>query len=136
MYVGFLIALIVLSVLQWLDPATALASTAEAVHGAVDAAVHHGHDIGRELPVWTIIPFVGILLSIALCPLLIPHFWHHHFGKVSLFWAILFAVPFWFFYRDVAVYHILHIYLIDYIPFIILLWGLFTIAGGIVVRGS
>ena len=136
MYVGFLIALIVLSVLQWLDPATALASTAEAVHGAVDAAAHHGHDIGTELPVWTIIPFVGILLSIALCPLLIPHFWHHHFGKVSLFWAILFAVPFWFFYRDVAVYNILHIYLIDYIPFIILLWGLFTIAGGIVVRGS
>ena len=35
-----------------------------------------------------------------------------------------------------ALYDILHIYLIDYIPFIILLWGLFTVAGGIVVRGT
>jgi len=100
------------------------------------AAAHGGHDIGGDLPVWTAIPFAGILLSIALCPLLMPHFWHSHFGKISALWAVLFAVPFLFFYQGVAVYHILHIYLIDYIPFIILLWGLFTVAGGIVVRGS
>ncbi|HOO89681.1 MAG TPA: sodium:proton antiporter, partial [Syntrophales bacterium] len=93
-------------------------------------------DIGTKLPVWTALPFAGILLSIALCPLLLPYFWHNHFGKISAFWALLFAVPFLLFYRDVALYHILHIYLIDYIPFIILLWGLFTIAGGIVIRGS
>ncbi|MDO9515851.1 MAG: sodium:proton antiporter [Syntrophales bacterium] len=103
---------------------------------AAEAAAHGGHDIGTELPVWTALPFAGILLSIALCPLLMPHFWHNHFGKISIFWSVLFAVPFLFFYHQVAVYHILHIYLIDYIPFIILLWGLFTIAGGIVVRGS
>jgi Na+/H+ antiporter NhaD/arsenite permease-like protein len=105
---------------------------------AAESAVHaHGvHDIGTELPVWTALPFAGILLSIALCPLLIPHFWHNHFGKISAFWALLFAVPFLFTYHKVALHHILHIYLIDYIPFIILLWGLFTIAGGIVVRGS
>jgi Na+/H+ antiporter NhaD/arsenite permease-like protein len=100
------------------------------------AAAHGGHDIGPELPVWTALPFAGILLSIALCPLLIPHFWHNHFGKISALWSLLFAIPFLFFYHQVAVYHILHIYLIDYIPFIILLWGLFTVAGGIVVRGS
>ncbi|MBW2544080.1 MAG: sodium:proton antiporter [Deltaproteobacteria bacterium] len=105
---------------------------------AAEAAVHsHGaHNIGTELPVWTAVPFVGILLSIALCPLLIPHFWHNHFGKISAFWALLFAVPFLFTYHNIALHHILHIYLIDYIPFIILLWGLFTIAGGIVVSGS
>ncbi|MCK9273956.1 MAG: sodium:proton antiporter [Syntrophales bacterium] len=94
------------------------------------------HSIGTELPVWTVIPFAGILLSIALCPLLVPHFWHNHFGKVSAFWAILFAVPFLFAYKGTAFHEIIHIYLIDYIPFIILLWGLFTIAGGIVVGGS
>ena len=92
--------------------------------------------LGHVLPIWSIIPFIGILLSIALCPLLRPRFWHDHFGKVSAFWAILFAVPAVYVYHEMAVVPILHIYIIDYIPFIILLWGLFTISGGIVVTGS
>jgi len=103
---------------------------------ASGSAAHGGPDIGAILPVWTIIPFAGMLLSIALCPLWTPHFWHDHYGKVSAFWAILFAVPFLFAFRGEALYHILHIYLIDYIPFIILLWALFTISGGIVVTGT
>jgi len=94
------------------------------------------HEIGRLLPVWTVLPFAGILLSIALFPLLAPHFWHRHFGKVSAGWALAFALPFLFVFPATAVYEILHIMFIDYIPFIILLWGLFTIAGGIVVGGS
>jgi Na+/H+ antiporter NhaD/arsenite permease-like protein len=101
-----------------------------------DVAVHHGAAIGEILPVWTIIPFAGILLSIALFPLLLPHFWHNNFGKISAFWALLFAIPFLYAYRMEAFHQIIHIYIIDYIPFIILLWGLFTIAGGIVVSGS
>lgn len=148
----------------------------------------HGHaDFGKELPLWSTIPFVGILLSIALFPLLAPRFWHHHFPKVSAFWAFAFALPFLAAYSDnaglsilglllpiapfillftlkekqgkigamVALvistvvcmsilhavggnawYQILHIYIIDYIPFIILLWALYTIAGGMVVTGS
>ncbi len=103
---------------------------------ASGSAANGGTDIGAILPVWTIIPFAGILLSIALCPLWTPHFWHDHYGKVSAFWAILFAVPFLFVFRGDALYHILHIYLIDYIPFIILLWALFTISGGIAVKGT
>jgi Na+/H+ antiporter NhaD/arsenite permease-like protein len=95
-----------------------------------------GVSIGKILPLWAIVPFAGILLSIALCPLLTPRFWHRHYGKVSAFWALLFALPFLSVYRGVASYEILHILLIDYIPFIILLWGLFTISGGIVVRGA
>lgn len=102
---------------------------------AQDAAGGAG-SIGEILPLWTIVPFVGILLSIALCPLLTPLFWHRHFGKVSAFWALLFALPFLSVYQGVAFYEILHILLIDYIPFIILLWGLFTISGGIVVKGA
>ena len=103
---------------------------------AHEAAAHHGSDIGKVLPIWSIIPFVGILLSIAVLPLIAPHFWHAHFGKLSAFWALAFAIPFLLVYHNVAVYEILHIYIIDYIPFIILLWGLYTVAGGIVVRGS
>ncbi len=94
-----------------------------------------GANLGAALPLWTSLPFLGILLSIALIPLLIPHFWHRHFPKVSAFWALVFAVPFLYVFRERAVYEILHILLIDYIPFIILLWSLFTVSGGIYVKG-
>jgi Na+/H+ antiporter NhaD/arsenite permease-like protein len=123
-------------------PADAIAGTggtpsgAEPLTGAPEARAHQGPEIGKVLPAWTVLPFAGILLSIALCPLLMPRFWHHHYGKVSAFWALVFALPFIYVFALVAVSEILYVYLIDYIPFIILLWALFTIAGGIVVTGS
>ncbi len=105
-------------------------------HGGEGA--HHGHGVdGAKLPIWSIIPFVGILLSIAIFPLVLDsHFLVHHGGKMSLVWALAFAIPYLLAFRGEAFYDILHIYLIDYIPFIILLWGLFTVAGGILVRGT
>jgi Na+/H+ antiporter NhaD/arsenite permease-like protein len=93
-------------------------------------------NIGTMLPLWSILPFAGILFSIALMPLFVPHFWHYHFPKVSAFWAMSFAVPFLYFFREIAAYEIAHIIIIDYIPFILLLWALFTVSGGIYVRGS
>ena len=93
-------------------------------------------NIGAVLPLWSMLPFAGILLSIALVPLVLPRFWHHHFPKVSAFWAIVFAVPFIYFFRETALYEIGHIILIDYIPFILLLWALFTVSGGIYVKGT
>jgi Na+/H+ antiporter NhaD/arsenite permease-like protein len=39
-------------------------------------------------------------------------------------------------YGQLAVHDVLHIYIVDYIPFIILLGALFTVSGGIFVRGS
>jgi Na+/H+ antiporter NhaD/arsenite permease-like protein len=122
--------------------ATSIASGRSTAAPGVDSlaetngAFHHGPEIGTVLGAWTVLPFAGILLSIALCPLLTPRFWHHHYGKVSAFWALVFAIPFIYVFRQAAVFEVLHIYLIDYIPFIILLWALFTIAGGIVVTGS
>ena len=108
--------------------------------GADDAhgdGAHHGGVDGAKLPLWSIIPFVGILLSIAIFPLVLDsHFLVHHGGKMSLVWALVFAIPYLIAFRGDAFYDILHIYLIDYIPFIILLWGLFTVAGGILVRGT
>lgn len=97
---------------------------------------HHESNLGATLPLWSAIPFLGILLSIALLPIFAPHFWHHHFGKISTFWALLLAIPFVISFGGQAVYEILHIYLLDYIPFIILLWALFTIAGGILIEGK
>ncbi len=96
-----------------------------------------GHiNIGEELPLSSCIPFACMLLSIALLPLLAANFWHHHFGKISAFWAACLAVPFIWFYRDLAIYEILHILLADYVPFMILLWALFTISGGILLKGT
>ena len=106
----------------------------EGTHG--EAQKHDGTGLGKVLPIWSALPFIGILLSIALFPLFAPEFWHHHFPKVSVAWALIFAVPFLFAYGGDALYEILHIYFIDYFPFIILLWALFTVAGGILIRGT
>ncbi|MFQ5584991.1 MAG: sodium:proton antiporter, partial [Calditrichia bacterium] len=92
--------------------------------------------LGSQLPLYSVLPFIGILLSIALFPLVAPKFWHHHYGKVSLFWGLVMAIPFLYAYRGAAVYETLHIYFLEYIPFIILLWSLFTISGGILVKGA
>ena len=102
-------------------------------------AGHHSapHVDGAHLSIIWAVPFIGILLSIAVFPLVTPHFWHHHFGKVSTFWAIILIIPFIIFQGlSVTVYELLHVSLLEYIPFIILLLALFTISGGVRVTGS
>jgi Na+/H+ antiporter NhaD/arsenite permease-like protein len=95
-----------------------------------------GADLGARLPLWSALPFVAMLLAIALFPLLRPSFWHHHYGKVAAACALLFAVPFTFAYRGEAARALLHIAIVDYVPFVILLTALFVVSGGIVLRGS
>jgi Na+/H+ antiporter NhaD/arsenite permease-like protein len=108
-----------------------------AAHGAAGAETGHaGTPIGHTLPVWSVLPFVGILLSIALFPLFAPHFWHRHYPKVTAFWGIILAAPFLAAYHGRGVDALLHTYLLEYMPFIILLWALFTVAGGIHLKGS
>ena len=105
---------------------------AEAGHGG-----HGGHiNLGEVLSLWSCIPFACMLFSIALFPLLAPKFWHHHFGKISAFWAATIAIPFVIAFKGAAVHEILHIILADYVPFIILLWALFTVSGGIMLKGT
>ena len=112
-------------------------NTSEAAHGESDTSHGHGHaNLGKGLPLWSCIPFACMLLSIALCPLLMPDFWHHHFGKISAFWAASLGIPFLIIFKGDALYEILHIVLADYVPFIILLWSLYTVSGGILLRGT
>lgn len=83
------------------------------------------------------LPFVGILLSIALFPLLAHHFWEHHQGKIAAFWGLLVLVPMAAAFGPMTAIHALaHTAFLEYIPFILLLLALFTVAGGILVRGN
>jgi Na+/H+ antiporter NhaD/arsenite permease-like protein len=92
---------------------------------------------GRVLGAAWAFPFGGILLSIALFPLLAPHAWEHHQGKVAGLWALLVLVPMAVaFGPGVSFQALAHTALLEYIPFILLLLALFTVAGGIVIRGN
>jgi Na+/H+ antiporter NhaD/arsenite permease-like protein len=103
---------------------------------ACTAAQASGID-GARLSAWWGIPFAGMLVSIALLPLAAPHFWHRHFGKVAGCWALLFLLPFTAAYGSGAAAGVVaHTLLAEYLPFIILLTTLFTVAGGIFVRGN
>ena len=92
---------------------------------------------GRSLSVLWGVPFAGILLSIALLPLLAPMFWHHHFGKIAAGWALAFLLPFALVFGvQAAGVSLVHALVAEYIPFVILLAALFAVAGGIYIRGN
>jgi hypothetical protein len=111
-------------------PLLALAGMAPALALAADID-------GSQLSVLWGVPFAGILLSIALMPLLAPVFWHHHFGKVAAAWALAFLLPFAaVFGPGAAGAGLVHALVAEYIPFVILLTALFTVAGGIYIRGN
>jgi len=103
-----------------------------------DHGGHHGvHLDGANVSLWWGLPFLGILLSIAIFPLLASHTWHHHYGKISLFWWLSFVIPFTIHFGfDVGLFYLLEVYLGEFIPFIVLLLALFTIAGGVRLTGD
>ncbi len=92
---------------------------------------------GSQLSLLWAVPFIGILLSIAIWPLVAPGFWHHHFGKISAAWALAFLLPFALMFGPGAAWEgFVHAALAEYIPFILLLTALFTVSGGIYIRGN
>ncbi len=119
---------------------TRLAPIVRGVAGALlwtgVACATEGEDLGATLPVWSAIPFAGMLLSIALFPLFAARFWHHHYGKVAAAWALGLVVPFVLAHGGAAAHELAHVAIVDYVPFLILISTLFTIGGGIYVRGA
>ena len=92
---------------------------------------------GRELSVLWSVPFIGILLSIALAPLFAPMIWNDHYGKITAAWTLAFFVPYALtFGFDLATRDLVHALVAEYIPFILLLTALFTVSGGIYIRGN
>ncbi len=83
------------------------------------------------------LPFAGLLLSIALMPLVAGHLWHHHYGKIAAGWAALLVLPFAIvFGPGTAASEVWHIMLQEYIPFIALLLALYVTGGGVLLKGT
>lgn len=93
--------------------------------------------LGSTLSFAYCIPFAGMLLSIAICPLVNGAWWEKFKGAAVLFWSLLFLVPFAIGNgAGTALNHFLEVILGDYISFIVLLFGLFCVAGNIRIRGT
>jgi Na+/H+ antiporter NhaD/arsenite permease-like protein len=92
---------------------------------------------GAKLSFPWAIPFIGMLLSIAIFPLANAHFWEHHQGKIAAFWAALTVIPLALTAGfATAMDALAHTILLEYVPFILLIFALFTVAGGIYIRGN
>ena len=109
-----------------------------AVSGLVTSAAAAGASTSTPALglVW-VLPFVGLLLSIALFPLLAPSVWHHHDGKIAALCALAVIVPYGLLLGWPAMTkEFLHTILLDYIPFIILIGALYTVSGGLFIKGQ
>ena len=93
----------------------------------------NAHELGQTLPIWSVVPFLGLLLSIAILPLRAPHFWESHKNKglVAFLWSVPVAVYFLF-----HLPHELVLSMKDYSSFLLLLTALFIVSGGIVLKGD
>lgn len=93
--------------------------------------------LGNTLPLWSCIPFAGMLLSIAIFPLIKEEWWEKHKPWVVAFWSLLFLIPFAvIFGGHIALEHLIEVTLGDYLTFIVLLFGLFCVAGNISLQGD
>jgi len=116
--------------------AGALAATGGLLMSGMPALAAEGLD-GKALGLAWSIPFAGLLLSMALCPLFLHRTWEHHYGKIAAGWALLTLIPMAMSQgAGLTMEAFLHAMLIEYMPFIILLFTLYTVAGGILVSGN
>ena len=103
------------------------------MHGAVLLAVTSTPALGHRFPAWSVVPFVLMLLSIAVLPLVAGGFWKSNRNKALLSGVLGAPVAIWTALLDAGA--LLHS-ASEYLAFIVLLGALFVIAGGVVVRGT
>lgn len=83
------------------------------------------------------LPFLGILLTIATGPLLFPKIWHRHYGKIAFLWCTLTLAPLAALHGAPAAFAgLVYAILGEYLSFIVLLFALYTVAGGILITGN
>ena len=93
--------------------------------------------VSEMIPLWLCIPFAGLLLCIAVLPLIKPHWWEEHQPHAVAFWSLLFVVPFALMYGvSHASETVLECMINDYLTFIVLLFGLFCVSGNITMSGD
>src|SRR5467141_5418085 len=86
-----------------------------------------------DLPLVTALPFVVLLLVIALAPLAAPRWWHHNRNKALI--ALLVSAPI-LVYLGIHAPELLQEKLHEYLGFIVVIGALFVVTGGIHVQGS
>lgn len=92
------------------------------------AATSHGSVLPTP---WMVLPFVILLLCIALVPLFAAHFWEHHYPKVAIGLGLVTAAYYIFdLHHGAAVMHSIT----EYVSFMALVGSLFVISGGINIR--
>lgn len=107
------------------------------MNAADPALVAATHIDGGDISLAWSLPFIGMLLSVALLPLLTPRLWEHHFAKIAGFWTLAFILPAAaVFGGTTAAAEAWRALLVEYLPFILLLFTLFVVAGGIRVVGN
>lgn len=89
------------------------------------------HGINEIPPLYSLLPFVCFLLGIALIPLINGYWWHKNFPKFSF--AVGLPMTVWVLFFN---WHWLLMTGLEYLSFMALLGALFTISGGILIKGS
>ena len=93
------------------------------------AAWTAGGHIGAA-SVWLCLPFAGLLLCIAVLPLVKAEWWEAHQPHAVVFWSLLFLFPFAALKGvGTAAETVLECIVNDYLTFIVLLFGLFCVSG-------
>lgn len=110
---------------------------ADKEHAAGEAhAGGHGPKLGTLLAEWTVIPFVLLLLCIAVFPLVNPHWWEHNRNKGLIAAALAIPTAAYLGYLGSSGVHALEHAAKEYVSFLLLLGALFVISGGIYIRGT
>ena len=90
-----------------------------------------------NIPLWLCIPFAGLLLCIAIFPLVKGEWWDKNKGWAVLIWSLLFIIPFAVKYgAGETAETVLECIVNDYLSFIVLLFGLFCVSGNINLEGD
>ena len=101
------------------------------------AAKEHTENIGASLSLVYVIPFACMLLCIAIFPLVAGEFWEKNKQWFVILWSLLFLIPFAIKYGMSAMSeNLLETIVGDYLTFIVLLFGLFCVAGNITLEGD
>jgi Na+/H+ antiporter NhaD/arsenite permease-like protein len=92
------------------------------------------------LPLWSAVPFLLLLLCIAVLPLAAGHWWHSNRNKGLVAAALALPTGLYLVFAQLVqglpTLHPLHESILEYASFIILLGSLYVVAGGIVISGD